>query len=308
MDVAERLPFGDRLRGYLAVSRPWNVFALPTALVSVGAAAAWYAGPFDQVRTGIALVGLMALHVAVNALNEASDYERGIDIAADPTPFSGGSQAIPDGHISARATRRYGIVAAAVGAAIGLWFLLVVGPVMVPVLVVGAVSVLGYTDLLARIGLGELSAGLGLGSLPVIGTVLVQAGTLPAVGLAAAVPPFFLTFNLLLLYEFPDLDADRQGGRTNLVILLGRRRAALLYALCGLAVPGSIVGLTAVGLLPAFALVAVVPSALLARPLAWIRDDPATQVPLPALRDNLLWVLSTKFSLAAGIGAGALVV
>jgi 1,4-dihydroxy-2-naphthoate octaprenyltransferase len=39
-----------------------------------------------------------------------------------------------------------------------------------------------------------------------------------------------LTALLLLLNEFPDVEADQEGGRIHLVIVLGRRRAALLYA------------------------------------------------------------------------------
>lgn len=38
-----------------------------------------------------------------------------------------------------------------------------------------------------------------------------------------------LTFNLLLLNEFPDVEADRNGGRRNIVISLGGRKAAWLY-------------------------------------------------------------------------------
>jgi len=62
------------------------------------------------------------------------------------------------------------------------------GMALVPVMIVGAVCVLGYTDLLARIGWGEIAAGLGLGGLPVIGTALVQDGTLGQAAVAAAVP------------------------------------------------------------------------------------------------------------------------
>ncbi len=54
-------------------------------------------------------------------------------------------------------------------------------------------------------------------------------GTIGRAAWAAGVPAFLMTFNLLLLNEFPDEKADRAGGRLNLVLLLGRRRAALVY-------------------------------------------------------------------------------
>jgi 1,4-dihydroxy-2-naphthoate octaprenyltransferase len=37
-----------------------------------------------------------------------------------------------------------------------------------------------------------------------------------------------MTFDLLLLNELPDEEADRAGGRRNLVLILGRRAAALV--------------------------------------------------------------------------------
>ena len=49
-----------------------------------------------------------------------------------------------------------------------------------------------------------------------------------------------MTFNLLLLNEFPDEKADRKGGRRHLVILLGRKGAAVVYAAAALATPLSI--------------------------------------------------------------------
>jgi 1,4-dihydroxy-2-naphthoate octaprenyltransferase len=87
----------------------------------------------------------------------------------------------------------------AVAALIGTWFLATVGWPLVPIVAVGAVTVLTYTGLLARVGVGEIAAGLGLGMLPVLGTALVQEGRLGPAAMAASIPPFFLTFNLLLL-------------------------------------------------------------------------------------------------------------
>ena len=37
--------------------------------------------------------------------------------------------------------------------------------------------------------------------------------------------------NFCVVGRFPDADADRSGGRRHLVIVLGKRRAAILYAL-----------------------------------------------------------------------------
>ncbi|HSG82244.1 MAG TPA: prenyltransferase, partial [Gemmatimonadota bacterium] len=178
---------------------------------------------------------------------------------------------------------------------------------LVPILVIGALAVFAYTDLLARSYVGELFAGLGLGALPVIGTTLVQTGNYEPVAIAASIPAFFMTFNLLLLNEFPDEEADRQGGRRNLVLLLGRRRAALVYAAAAIMVPVAIlVGLGA-SYLPVLAAIAILTSLiLLPKPLGWALRDAKEPVPVPALGANVVWNLGTNVLLALALGIVAL--
>jgi 1,4-dihydroxy-2-naphthoate octaprenyltransferase len=279
---------------------------LPVTLVASGAAAAAYNGHFSWPRTVVALVGLVALHVAVNVLNEWSDMRSGIDLRTQRTPFSGGSGTLPAGAISSRATLLFGLTAAAVGLAVGVWLLTQVGMVLLPVMVVGAVCVLAYSGVLARIGVGEIAAGLGLGGLPVIGTALVQDGALGPAALAAAVPATLMTFNLLLLNEFPDEEAERGGGRRNLVLMLGRRGAAYTYAAAALLTPTAIVAGVVVGVLPEYSLAAVLPSALLKEPLRWAFAVPGSPVPIPALGANVGWNLATNVFLAASLALAVL--
>jgi 1,4-dihydroxy-2-naphthoate octaprenyltransferase len=157
---------------------------------------------------------------------------------------------------------------------------------------------LAYTDLFARIGIGEITAGLGLGALPVAGTAMVQDGTLGPAAIAASIPAFFMTFNLLLLNEFPDETADREGGRRNLVILLGRKAAALIYSLAALSVPVAIIAAVTLDGLPWLCLFAALPSVLLVQPLRWAFFKPEEPVPVPALASNVIWILATNTALA----------
>jgi 1,4-dihydroxy-2-naphthoate octaprenyltransferase len=208
---------------------------------------------------------------------------------------------LPAGAISLRTTLVFGLGSAAIGLAAGLLLLSQIGSVLIPYMVVGAVLVLGYTDAIARIGLGEIAAGLGLGTLPVAGTALVQDGTVGPAAVAAAIPAGLMTFNLLLLNEFPDEEADRKGGRRNLVILLGRRRAARIYGIAALATPASIVASVVAGALPAVCLAAVLPSLLLVPALKWVYSDTSKPVPLPALGGNVTWNLATNSLLAVAL-------
>jgi hypothetical protein len=64
----------------------------------------------------------------------------------------------------------------------------------------------------------------------------------------------------------------------------------------------------AVGLkaFPPVALVAVVPSLLLAKPLLWAFGDTREPVPIPALGANVAWNLATNSVLALALAAAAL--
>lgn len=290
------------LKPYAGVARA-PFLLLPFTLIAAGAAASAYANGFNWQRTLVALLGLIALHMAVNALNEWSDLRTGIDLETRRTPFSGGSGTLPRGELSGRSALVFGLACAAVGLVVGVWFLTRVGIVLLPIMVIGALLVLTYTDLLARIGVGEIAAGLGLGALPVMGAALVQDGFLPDAAIAASLPAFFMTFNLLLLNEFPDEAADRKGGRRNLVLLFGRRTAAAVYAVAGMLTPAAIVASVVLRVLPPLALVAALPSAMLVKPAQWAIRDPMGPVPLPALGANVAWNLATNTLLALALVA-----
>ena len=290
------------LAPWLGVARA-PFLLLPVTLVASGAAAAAYESSFGWTPTLLALAGLVLLHIAVNALNEASDMTTGIDLRTTRTPFSGGSGTLPAGLLSVRATRVFAYVCAAIGGLIGGWFALRLGPMFALLMAAGAAAVLFYSDIFARTGLGEVFAGLGLGALPVWGAAWVQGPPPGEAALWAGVPSFFMTFNLLLLNEFPDEEADRAGGRKNIVLMLGRRGAGLVYAAAGVLTPAAIVAAVVLKAFPAQALFATIPSLLLVKPIAWALGDMREPVPIPALGTNVVWNLATNAALAAALAA-----
>lgn len=299
------MSFAQRLAPWLGVSRG-PFLLLPVALIAAGSGAAAYDGAFNLGRTLLALVALVLMHAAVNALNEASDMVSGIDLRTVPTPFSGGSKTLPSGLLSVRATRIFAYSCVAIAGLIGAWLALRLDPWFIALLAAGAISVLFYSPLFARTGTGEFFAGLGLGLLPVWGAAWVQGPIPGPAALWAGVPAFFMTFNLLLLNEFPDEAADRTGGRRNLVLLLGRKGAALVYAAAAILTPVSIVAAVVLRALPAYALAATVPSLLLAKPLAWAFGDTRQPVPIPAMGANVVWNLATNAVLGLALAVAAL--
>lgn len=295
------MPRMSKIAAWAGVARA-PFLLLPVTLVAAGAAAAAYDDRAFVLPSLLALVGLVALHAAVNAFNEASDMQTGIDLRTVRTPFSGGSGTLPSGALSVAGARGVGIVGSLVGLAIGAYFLVVVGwwP-LAPIMVIGAVSVLIYTNVFARSGLGEIFAGLGLGLLPVIGAAVVQRGVIGPAAWAAGVPAFLMTFNLLLLNEFPDEQADRAGGRRNLVLLLGRRGAGWVYAIAVVLTPVSLLGAVLVGALPMTALVGILPTWFALPAVRWAVAGHAEPLPIPAMAGNVIWNLSTNVAVAIGL-------
>ena len=51
---------------------------------------------FTQTIPLLILIGALAAHVSVNALNEYFDFRSGLDLKTTRTPFSGGSGALPN--------------------------------------------------------------------------------------------------------------------------------------------------------------------------------------------------------------------
>jgi len=295
----------SKLAAYAGVARA-PFLALPVTLVASGAAAAAYDDRVSVLASLLALIGLVALHAAVNAFNEASDMKTGIDLHTARTPFSGGSGTLPSGALSVRGAVGVGVVGSAIGLAIGIYFVWQLGwwP-LVPIMALGAASVLVYTQLFARSGVGEFFAGLGLGLLPVVGTALVQRGAIGPAAWAAGIPAFLMTFNLLLLNEFPDEAADRAGGRRNLVLLLGRKSAAIVYAVAAIATPLAIATAVLLGAFPALALIGCLPFWFAVPATRWAISQPRDAVPIPALAGNVIWNLATNTLVAIGLGLAA---
>jgi 1,4-dihydroxy-2-naphthoate octaprenyltransferase len=174
----------------------------------------------------LAVLGALAAHVSVNALNEYSDFRSGLDSHTQRTPFSGGSGVLPAHPELAPAALLMGCASLAVTALAGLYFLWTQPGVLWPLAPVGLVGmtlVVAYTPWVTRHPwLCLLAPGLSFGPLMMLGASAVLLGRLSEPVALLAMLPFGLVNNLLLLNQFPDVDADRSASRLTLPMLLGR--------------------------------------------------------------------------------------
>lgn len=259
-------------------------------------------GGLEWGRALLAMAALVLMHGAVNALNDWHDFARsGIDREIRQTPFSGGSGLVPGGVITASGALSVGIITLLVGVAIGLYLAWLAGWELLVIGLVGAASIVLYTPLLTRVGLGELWAGLGLGLLPVVGVYFLLTGRLDAVAWVSGLPAYFLTYNLLLLNEFPDAEVDAKGGRKHLVIRLGKSRARYLYAATEIAAFVSIAIGVIVGVLTPWALLAAGAAIFAYRAVAGaLRHYEGFEELFPVMGANVLAMLGVNALLAIG--------
>ncbi len=296
------------LKTFFLETRP-QFLILSLVLIILSTSIAFYDGVFNLKYTLLTFLGLLLLHISVNTLNDYFDYKSGIDLKVNRTPFSGGSGLLPSGKISARQTFWLGTISFILAVPIGVYFILNKGWFLLPLFILGAIFVLFYNSFIARIGLGisEISTGLGLGTLPVLGVYLIlnKGFSLPV--LFASIPSGILVCNLLFLNEFPDVEADKTGGRKTLPIILGKDRAARLYSALTLLVYVWIILGVIFKIMPSFALIA-----LLTLPMAFkaisgsLAHSDITKM-LPAQGANVMVVLLTQFLLGIGYILGRVI-
>jgi 1,4-dihydroxy-2-naphthoate octaprenyltransferase len=233
---------------------------LPPACVLLGVGtAAWTHGEINVLHALIVFVGSLAAHISVNALNEYFDFRSGLDFRTQPTPFSGGSGTLPANPEAARSALLTGLVTLGLTALIGIYFLIVQGLALLPLGLVGLVVIFTYTIWLTRYPLLCLIApGLGFGTLMVMGTDFVLTGSYSWTAFVVSLVPFFLVSNLLLLNQFPDVEADQTVDRRHYPITIGRKASSVIYIAFLLGAYLSIVVGWALGLLPAAALLGLI--------------------------------------------------
>lgn len=205
-----------------------------------------------------ALAGALLAHVSVNTLNEYLDFKSGLDLATTRTPFSGGSGALPRNPHMANAVLIVGLASLALTLLIGLYFVRVHGPGIVPIGVLGLALVVTYTQWINKHPILCLVApGAGFGIFMVAGTQYVMQGVYHPSSWLAALVPFFLVNNLLLLNQYPDIEADAKAGRNHLPIAYGVGQSNLVYGVSLLLAALIIVGCVLTGWFPALSLTAL---------------------------------------------------
>jgi 1,4-dihydroxy-2-naphthoate octaprenyltransferase len=225
-------------RGWYHAARPAT---LPAAVVPVlvGTALAIADRRFDLPVALATLIASLLIQIGTNFANDYYDFRKGVDTEERLGPM----RVTASGVFTPRQVLLAMMLTFALALLVGLYLVWVGG---VPILLIGICSILAgiaYTGgpyPLGYHGLGDLFVFVFFGLVAVVGTYLLQAGTVTLSACLAAVPVGLLCTNILVVNNLRDVDTDRAGGKRTLAVRIGRaatRRQYALFLLISYAVP-----------------------------------------------------------------------
>lgn len=295
-----------RLKTFFSATRPGF---LPASLIPVllGAAVAWRVSRvFHPGYLILTILAVLFLHSGMNVLNDYCDYCNNTDNINTKAlaPFTGGSGLIQSGQISPSGSLLFSIILLILGSAIGICLALKVSALLFLIGGAGLLSGVFYSAppvFFAGRGLGELIVGLDFGVLTVLGTFIVQTGGMAVEPVMASLPISFLISALLYMNEFPDMEADRESGKLNLVVRLGTEGAVkVFYALIFVAYLSLVAGVL-LGYLPVFSSAAFLSAPLSLRAALILRaNKEASPALIPGIKSLILAHISCGLLLIIG--------
>jgi len=213
-----------------------RVHTLPAAVVPVlvGSGLAWGENVFRWDAFLWALVGALAIQVAANFANDASDAKKG----ADTPDRVGPPRMVALGIIAPRQMWVGTWLAIAVAGVSAVALTMIAGPLILIIGVVSVIAMLGYVGgpvPYGYRGLGEVFVFIFFGLVATVGSRFVHDGTAPLAAWLLAIPIGLLVTAILVVNNYRDIDTDATTGKRTLAVTIGRDRTRQLFALllCG---------------------------------------------------------------------------
>jgi 1,4-dihydroxy-2-naphthoate octaprenyltransferase len=297
MNEAGDTPSPSPPEAWLIAARPRT---LPAAVapVLVGSALAQFDDAFRWDSFVLAMVGALAIQVAANFANDASDAKRGADVERVGPP-----RMVTAGVISPRQMWTAVALAVGVSAATGVWLFAIAGW---PILAIGVVSVLAMLTYVGGPipygyrGLGEVMVFVFFGFVATVGTRFAHDGSAGGSAWIMGAVMGSLAAAILMANNIRDLETDERAGKRTLAVMIGPDRARRLYSIL-LIGPFAVIAVAAgLGWIPVLAGVTVVLLPL-ARPLiAKVYRESSPQSLIAVLGGTARLQLLVALGLAAG--------
>jgi 1,4-dihydroxy-2-naphthoate polyprenyltransferase len=214
----------------------WRIAArthtLPAAIVPVlvGSGLAWGQDVFRWDALVWALIGALAIQVAANFANDASDAVRG----ADTPDRVGPPRMVSLGLITPRQMWTATWLAIAVAAVAAGFLTAIAGPLILAIGAVSVVAMLGYVGgpvPYGYRGLGEVFVFVFFGLVATVGSRFVHDASAPAAAWLLAIPVGLLASAILLANNYRDMSTDATAGKRTLAVALGGASTRRLFTI-----------------------------------------------------------------------------
>jgi 1,4-dihydroxy-2-naphthoate polyprenyltransferase len=286
------------VRAWLVAARPATLLA-SVAPVLVGTGIAIGDGAFRPEVFAVTLATAVALNVAANFANDASDAARG----ADSSTRIGPPRAVAGGLLSARQVWRATAITLGAAAAGGVYLALHAGWVVIAIGVASIVALLTYTGgprPYGYRGLGELLVFVFFGPVAVVGSRFVHDGHAPDHAWILAIPVGLLAAAILMANNVRDIDSDRAADKRTLAVLVGTGTARRLFAALIIGAFTVIALAGAIGWTPRPTLMALAATPLAVRPIRVVIGETAGPPLIAALKATAGLLLVVGVLLAVG--------
>ncbi len=232
--------FQQSLQGWITLSRPpFHIVGLMPFLLGTSLAYR-IAGVFQLEVFILGVVGVMLIMLSTHHAGEYFDIkEDAIASRLHQNQFAGGTRVIVEGKMPPLVARWTSIIAFLIALVIGiiLQFVYQTGPYTLLLGSLGALPGFFYSTepiRLVKRGVGEIFIGFCYGWLPVASSYYIQTAAIAPIIHWLWLPIGFSIFNVILLNEFPDYEADVATGKKNLLYRVGKQKGKVVYVIFNL--------------------------------------------------------------------------
>jgi 1,4-dihydroxy-2-naphthoate octaprenyltransferase len=197
--------------------------------VVVGGASAYSDRAFRWDAFGWVLLGALAIQVAANFANDASDAKRG----ADSEDRLGPPRMVALGVIDAKTMWIATWMAIGVAAIAAVGLTIIAGPIILIIGFTSVIAMLGYVGgpvPYGYRGLGEVFVFVFFGLVATVGGRYVHDMTAPVDIWLLAIPIGMLATAILVVNNLRDIETDRIAAKHTLAVLIGADRTRTLFA------------------------------------------------------------------------------
>ncbi|MCX5822553.1 MAG: 1,4-dihydroxy-2-naphthoate octaprenyltransferase [Deltaproteobacteria bacterium] len=254
----------EALHHWIQASRP--PFFIATFIpLAAGWILAGKLGAWRPWRMLLVLLGSFMVHLATNLADDYFDHLQGTDDGLS----IGGSRVIQEGKIAPRTILKVVILLYALAFGIALCTIAVLGLWgLTPLVLLAWFGSFFYVAPPVRYGyrgLGELSVGINMGPVMVVGTYWVISGRVDWAPFLISIPIGLMVAVILYYQSLPDMESDLAVHKYTVAVRLGRRRAFYGLIVFWVMIYSSIIGLVLTEYLAWSALLSLLTIPLLVR-------------------------------------------